>query len=126
MGEERITLGLTANVILIGNNSKQKELVVRIDTGATTSSIDEHVATQLELGPIMRQKTIKSASGVESRDIVEAEVDIAGQRIKAEFSIANRGRLTYQALLGQNVLIAGKFMVDPLKDSSKILGENEQ
>lgn len=126
MGEERVILGLTANVILIGNNLKQKEVTVRIDTGATTSSIDEHLANELELGPIMRQKTIKSASGVESRDIVEAKVKIAGKQITAEFSIANRGNLTYTALLGQNVLIAGKFMVDPLKDSSKILGENRQ
>tara|TARA_Y100000310_G_C20387053_1_gene670944 strand:+ start:181 stop:561 length:381 start_codon:yes stop_codon:yes gene_type:complete len=118
MGEERVILGLSEKVILIGNNSKTKEVVVRIDTGATTSSVDEHLANELELGPVVRKKTIKSASGIESRDIVEAEVDIAGKRIKAEFSIANRGNLTYQALLGQNVLIVGKFMVDPLKKNS--------
>jgi hypothetical protein len=119
MGEKRVILGLTAKVTLIGNNSKTTELIVRVDTGATTSSIDEHVATQLELGPIIRRKTIKSASGIESRDIVEAIVDIAGKRIKAEFSIANRGKLTYQALLGQNVLVAGKFLVDPLLTKEK-------
>ncbi len=112
---ERVTLGLSEKVLLIGNNSKQKELIVRIDTGATTSSIDEHMAAELELGPVIRQKTIKSASGIETRDIVEAEIDIGSKRIKAEFSIANRDKLTYLALVGQNILIAGEFLVDPLK-----------
>jgi hypothetical protein len=116
---ERVILGLSEKVILRGNNGKLQELVVRIDTGATTSSVDEHIATALELGPIIRQKIIKSASGIETRDIVEAEVDIGSMRIKAEFSIANRVKLTYPALVGQNVLIAGKFLVDPLKGGNK-------
>ena len=47
--KNRIVLGLTAQVIVFGKN--KKELVARVDTGATKCSIDVNLARELELGP---------------------------------------------------------------------------
>ena len=40
------------------------------------------------------------------------DIKIGSNLINAEFSLANREKFTYQALIGRNVL-NGRFMVDP-------------
>ena len=113
MGERDI-LGLVEKVVLIGNNGEEK-LVARIDSGAITSSIDSNLAKKLDLGPSIRSKVVKSAVGIEKRPIVEAEVKINGTTMKNEFTLADRKHMTYQILIGQNILKQGKFLIDPLK-----------
>jgi hypothetical protein len=124
MEGERIILGLTEEVTIFGNHTDSEMLRARIDTGATSSSIDEKLAEKLRLGPIIGKKLVKSASGHEMRDLVIVEVIIKGQKIKAQFSIANRNNMTYPALIGQNILIKGRFIVDPLKNDEKESSDN--
>tara|TARA_Y100000310_G_scaffold124700_1_gene123417 strand:+ start:40866 stop:41216 length:351 start_codon:yes stop_codon:yes gene_type:complete len=113
MGERHI-LGLTEDIIVIG--SEEKMLRARIDSGATSSSIDKQLVESLNLGPVIRMKLVKSASGVGERPIIEAEVKINGSIIKDEFTIADRSHMTYQILIGQNTLKKGQFLIDPLKE----------
>lgn len=113
---ERQTLGLTEEVTFIGNKDQKEKLKARIDTGATCSSIDDDLAGKLNLGPVVRDKVVKSASGIKKRPLVLAKVEIKGMVIEAEFSIADRQHMKYPALIGQNVLKKGEFLVDPLKD----------
>ena len=40
---ERVVLGLIENIVLLNNNQEEK-VTARIDTGATTSSIDLNLA----------------------------------------------------------------------------------
>jgi len=112
----RPVLGLTEEVTIFGNNDKREKLKARIDTGATCSSIDKNLAEELSLGPAIKDKVVKSASGIKKRPLVMVEVEIQGRLIKSEFSVADRGHMTYPALIGQNVLKEGKFLVDPLKE----------
>ena len=114
---ERHILGLTEKVTVVG--SEKRVLVARIDSGATTSSIDKELADELNLGPTIRIKLVKSASGVGKRPIVEAEVNINGSVIKDEFTIADRSHMTYPILIGQNTLKKGQFLIDPLKEVEK-------
>ena len=116
---ERTSLGLTGSVILEGSNGEEKLLTARIDSGATSSSIDLTLAEKLKLGPTLRTRLVKSASGVKKRPIVLAKVNIAGTIIEAEFSLADRSHMTYQILIGQNVLKKGKFLIDPLLEAEK-------
>ena len=115
---ERYILGLIEKVILLGNDN-QEELVARIDSGAITSSIDLNLAQKLGLGPIIRSKIVKSASGVSERPIIEAEIKINDNKIKDEFTLADRSHMTYPILIGQNILKQGKFLIDPLKEVKK-------
>ncbi len=112
---ERETLGLSEEVLLKGKSARELKVQARIDTGATSSSLDESLAKQLDLGPVIRQKLVKSASGKTMRDMVEVEVEIKGKKIKGEFSIANREGMSFPALIGQNILKKGEFLVDPLR-----------
>ena len=112
---ERPILGLTEPVRVFGNNGQNEEVLSRIDTGATASSIDLNVAAKLELGPITRSKVVKSASGIGKRPIIIAKISIQGVEMEEEFTLADRSHMTYPLLIGQNVLKRGKFIIDPLR-----------
>ncbi|PIN73224.1 hypothetical protein COV20_03255 [Candidatus Woesearchaeota archaeon CG10_big_fil_rev_8_21_14_0_10_45_16] len=115
--KERSILGLTETVKLLGNDQKEEILLARIDSGATSSSVDLNIAVKLQLGPITRSKLVKSASGVGKRPIVKAEVIIDGKNIEGEFTLVDRSHMTYPILIGQNILKKGEFLIDPLKTS---------
>ena len=109
-----IMIGLTENIELVSNKGGNKQVVAKIDTGATRSSIDIRFASKLNLGPVIKSKMVKSASGNKLRPVIEAEIIIAGKKIKSEFTLADRRHMKYSVLIGVNVLKNG-FLVDPSK-----------
>ena len=108
-----IIIGLTEKIQIIGR-AMQKEVSAKIDTGATKSSLDKRIVDDLNLGPIIKSKIVKSAHGTGIRPVIEAEIKIAGKHIKAEFTIADRIHMKYPVLIGQNILKIG-FLIDPNK-----------
>ncbi|MEM3154981.1 MAG: RimK/LysX family protein [Candidatus Woesearchaeota archaeon] len=106
-------IGLTARVVLFGKKGK-KEVIARIDTGATKSSIDKGLARELDLGPALAHTRIKSAHGTRYRPVVTTDILIGGQLMHAEFNIAEREHMRYKVLIGQNILKKG-FLIDPSK-----------
>jgi hypothetical protein len=119
---EKTIVGLTEEVIISGNSGK-KELIARIDTGATKSSIDLTLASELKLGPVIDSRLIKSAHGTKLRPVVKASVKIQNRNIKAKFTLADRSHLRYPVLIGQNILKMG-FLVDPIRRVDKpIIGK---
>ena len=109
----KITVGLTEKIRLVSNGNS-KDFTAKIDTGATKSSIDIKLASKLNLGPVIKSKIIKSAHGNKLRPIVEAEILLAGKKIKSEFTLADRSHMKYDVLIGVNILKDG-FLVDPSK-----------
>ena len=112
--QDRTILGLTGQVTLKNNEGKDKQILARIDSGATSSSIDISLAKLLNFKPTKKYRIVKSASGIKRRPIVNAIVTIKGTKMEAEFTLADRKHMTYQILIGQNVLKEGKFLIDPL------------
>ena len=111
---EKKTVGLTEKIKITGSKGKSKRMIARIDTGATISSIDSRLASELTLGPVVRTKLVKSAHGKTVRPVIIAEITIAGKNIKARFTIADRSHMKYRVLVGQNILKKG-FIIDPSK-----------
>jgi len=111
-------LGLTKEVTLVGANGKEHTCLARIDTGATSSSLDRQLAEELHLKPSQKLKLVKSAAGVEKRPLVNAKIKIDSQIIEEEFTLADRKHMTYQILIGQNILAKGNFLVDPRKGNT--------
>lgn len=111
MTTKRIMIGLTEKVTVFGQD-KKKRVVARIDTGATKSSIDAKLAAELKLGPIVRTKLVKSATGNTMRAVIKARIEIAGKVMDSEFTIADRSHMKYSVLVGQNKLKEG-FLIDP-------------
>ena len=109
----RTVLGLTEEVTIIGEK-ESVTMIARIDSGATASSIDKNLADKLDLGPEIRTKIVKSASGINKRPIIKAKVKIKDIELEDEFTLADRSHMTYQILIGQNILKKGEFLIDPL------------
>ena len=109
----RIIIGLTENVSVYCNPDR-KGIIAKIDTGATKSSIDTNLAAELKLGPVIKSKLVKSAHGSKLRPIIEATIELAGRKIKSEFTLADRTHMKYRILIGQNILKDG-FLIDPTK-----------
>jgi hypothetical protein len=104
-------IGSKEYVTIFGQN-KARKVLARIDTGATKCSIDTNLAKSLGLGPVLREKRIKSAHGISMRSIILARIMIAGRRFKVFFTIADRKHMKYSVLVGRNILKRG-FLIDP-------------
>jgi hypothetical protein len=117
--EEQITLGLTEKITVLGNNNQEEIVIARIDTGATSSSIDLNLASKLQLGPITKTKVVKSASGIKKRPFIKVRIKLNEQIIEEEFTLADRSHMTYPVLIGQNILKMGNFLIDPKKEEGE-------
>jgi hypothetical protein len=126
-----------------------KNLPAKVDTGAYRSSIwatniKEHNGTLsfTLLGPSSPYYTGKIISTTEYK-LIEVEnsfghkqkrysiflsVEVAGRRVKSNFTLANRGMKTYPVLIGRK-LLKNRFVVDvskgnPIPDEEKANVEN--
>lgn len=106
----------------------------RIDTGAETSSIDVDNSRFFERDgekwisftltnrdtqekhkfekKIHRKVTIRRIEGNETRFTVSMDVMFGGQKFTEQFTLADRSKFDYQALVGRNI-ITGRAIVDP-------------
>jgi len=114
---EKTTVGLYEKITLKGNGG-EKEVIARIDTGATNSSIDLKIASSLRLGPIIQSKMVKSANGSKLRPVIESDIELHGKIISEKFTLADRSHMKYPVLIGQNILKKG-FLIDPSKELTK-------
>jgi hypothetical protein len=109
--DDKIEVGFTAKVTIVGLKDEISAMA-RVDTGARTSSLDMKMAADLNLGPIVETRFVKSASGQSVRPIIKAKMIIQGKEFEAEFTIANRRNLEFPVLIGRNILQKG-FIINP-------------
>ncbi|MEK6861879.1 MAG: RimK/LysX family protein [Nanoarchaeota archaeon] len=107
--ENKIVVGYLEKVKING-----KEVIAKIDSGATRSSIDLDLASELKLGPILKKSIIVSSHGRSVRPVIKAKIEIGGKKINAFFNISSRSHLIYKILIGRNILNKG-FLIDPSK-----------
>ncbi len=147
----KVIVGEVENFFLAGPGLIYK---ARIDSGAETSSIDARNITRFERDgsnwvrfdvPVpgakdfvtlekeisRRVKVIQaSADGAERRVVVELQFSIGDHQQVAEFTLSDRSNLTYQALVGRNVLRdvmlidVGKEYVTELPESIRTDNDN--
>ena len=116
MMEKGGIIGLTEKVIVYsGDKKKKKRMMARIDTGATKSSIDLSIASKLQLGPIIKTKEIRSASGKSMRPIIKILIEIRKRKIWSYMTIADRAHMKYRVLIGQKTLKKLGYLIDPRK-----------
>ncbi len=107
--------------------------LARIDTGATTSSIDIQTLTHFERDgkhwvsfdvtnshskekhhfekPVLKKVKITRSENEEHRIKVMMDIKFAGKKMSKEFTLAERDDFNYQGLIGRNIL-TGNFIVD--------------
>jgi len=118
-----------------------KNLDIKVDTGAYTSSIHCHkIEKQEKNGKVYlvftlldpshpqykdqeismekyKEKSIKSSFGsLEKRFIIETEILLFGQKHKIDLSLSERGEMKFPILIGRRFL-KGKFIVDTSKSN---------
>ncbi|CAG4989339.1 hypothetical protein DYBT9275_00271 [Dyadobacter sp. CECT 9275] len=107
---------------------------VRIDSGATTSSIHcakvrlvkegEHTYLRFFLDAKkgapeqsfsvsdFKETIVRNSSGKEEkRYVIKTYIRLFGRKIRTEFSLANRKKMSYPVLLGRK-LLKGRFIID--------------
>lgn len=108
------TLGAVEEVKVLDAQGNKASVLAKIDTGAWASSIDRAVAQNLGLmgkGKVLWHKKAVSALGEEVRPVINVTLWLAGRRIKAPMSVADRSSLTFKMILGRTEL--GGFLVNP-------------
>lgn len=129
------TLGMTAKVRFASFGNR--EMQGKVDTGATTSSLH---ATNIKIDQQRNSVTFQCAelsdnvitldldgaqevhsadAGGQTRPVVTLDVEIDGVPVKgASFNLNDRSHMDIPVLIGQNILKAANFMIDPQKDGS--------
>ena len=122
--KDKIIVGVIEKVVLLSKDGQNKEVEAKIDTGASKSSIDLQLASKLKLGPVITSRMVKSAHGNKLRPVIEAEIILAGKKMKSEFTLADRSHMRYNVLIGVNTLKHG-FLVDPSINTNKLESKPE-
>lgn len=110
----QVILGLIEQVTIFGNRT-EKKVMARIDTGATSSSIDSKLVEELGLTATEKFKVVRSASGTLKRPTVNLKIKMDGLTIEEEFTLADRSHMNYPLLIGHNILKKGNFLINPHK-----------
>jgi len=112
---KKVVISLIEKVKIETKKGEKKVFIAKVDTGAKKSSIDINLAKELKVGPVIKSRLVKSAHGNSLRPVVMPTIEIAGKKIKRQFTLADRKHLKYLILIGVNVLKKGNFTVDPSK-----------
>lgn len=111
---KRRTIGVRELVTIFDHEGVAHEHVARIDTGAYRSSMNRELAESYgllkNLTTAQRTRT-KSALGKEERLVIPLTFLLASQRISTEVTLADRGNLKHELLVGRRDL--EQFLIDP-------------
>ncbi len=85
-----------------------------ISNGQVTFMAPDISENQITM-PVIEKQTIKLSNGdTEFRPVIELNIKINNQELtNCMFNLNDRGAMTYSILIGQNVLEAGEFIIDP-------------
>jgi len=89
----------------------------KVDNGQVTFECPELSENRITL-PVLEKQAIKSSNGdVEYRPVIELNIKVNNQQLtNVMFNLNDRGTMSYPMLIGQNILEAGQFMIDPTID----------
>ncbi|MCE5281613.1 MAG: RimK/LysX family protein [Deltaproteobacteria bacterium] len=116
--KDKIRIGAVENVVLLPWGV---QLPARIDTGAAVSSLDarnlvvkgqtvefnlppQYGGRAISL-PIVKWKTVKSATAKTRRPVVVLEMCIGNRRIRTQVNLVDRSNVKYPLLIGRNTLM---------------------
>lgn len=111
-GEETAVpvIGTKETVRLTGPEGDTVEVLARVDTGATSTSIDEDLADRLDLDlDDADTVTIVSSLGEDERPVVPMTLTLAGTEVQTRVNVADRSERSTAVLLGRRDL--GQFQV---------------
>lgn len=110
----RAVLGIEEPITVFAATGEAHPVLAKIDTGAWRTTLDSALAEQWKLHhPIIDQSHVRGALGHDTRPIVEIALKLHGRLIKTNASLADRGMMKYDMIIGRRDLKG--FLVDPSK-----------
>jgi len=102
---EPTVIGYIEEVVVSGTRGSQM-VMAKSDTGATRTSVDTHLATEIGSGPIKDIIRVRSGSVKEgrSRPVVDIVVGVGGTQHTVTASVEDRSHMDYPLLLGRDIL----------------------
>jgi len=104
------TVGVIEQVVLEGERLI-KAVDAKVDTGAFRTSIDKQLVSELGFPKSDKEVQVQSASGVQTRETINATFHLRGVKIKSVASVTDRSHLKYPVIIGRRDLKG--FLVDP-------------
>lgn len=103
--------------VVIRQDGIIKEIKAKLDTGAYRSSIDEGLASELNLIPDSKKVYVQSASGKAYRPTAKLSFTLAGKKITTTVSIVDRSHLAFPMIIGR-IDLQG-FLIKPELDQEE-------
>lgn len=90
----------------VAGYSDQIVVESKVDTGATRTSIDIELASNLGLGPIKDHVSVRTGSSKESkkRPVVPLSLKLSGLEHQIDVSVEDREHMEYDLILGRDIL----------------------
>lgn len=117
--KDRIIIGPIEYVKVIGHYGEAR-VKGKIDTGASRTSVDVWLASNIGLGPTGDVAKVKSAlaTQVRTRPLVRGVVEVGGVKFALPVTVNDRSVMRYPVLIGMDILKSGRFLIDPTKKIS--------
>ncbi len=109
------TVGLVAKGEIIGK--KRINVLVKFDTGAARTSIDEEIAKKAGLEFLEKEKLVISSSARKKRKLVKAVIMLFGKKFEIVANTAKRTHSPFKVLVGRDIIL-GNFVIDISKTHS--------
>jgi RimK family alpha-L-glutamate ligase len=121
---EPSVIGYIEEVVVSGTRGS-RQIMAKSDTGATRTSIDTHLATEIGSGPIKDIITVRSGSVKQgkSRPVVDIVVGVGGTQHTVTASVEDRSHMEYPLLLGRDILEHYHVDVTRRADATDARGE---
>lgn len=114
-----------AQPVKIVTDDKTQKIEAKLDSGALRSSIDKNLARKLGLSLTNKVVSVTSASGKNTRQMVDITFVLAGKKIKTTASIIDRSQLEFPMIVGRRDLQG--FLIKPkLREDAPDTDNNER
>jgi hypothetical protein len=114
---DRRVLDLIESVDFVGSLSTET-VESKCDTGAKRTSIDTELAARLGVSEPVGEVTVQASNGAQVREVYTLVVKLYGERYEVEVSVTDRSAMSYDAILGRDVL--RPYLVDPSSEIDEI------
>ncbi len=104
-------IGLIEPIKIMGKNVVKTTAL--FDTGARLTSIDNKIAAEAQVGPVLRIQKVKApiTKETEERPVVKVRIEINGRGYEGEANLNDRSHMKYPVIIGRNI-IHDNFVVD--------------
>lgn len=109
---EEIKVVTVIQPVTIINESQRIDVMAKLDSGASRTSFDIHLAKQLGLEFREEKVKVKSASGRGERETVKLTFILQGKKITTVASVTDRSHMKYPIIIGRRDLQG--FLIKPV------------